>query len=82
MEELAEDAALGGLLRDALAPGRVRVSSLLGETLEGGHEAGALRGLLACGTVNGLLCRDGHGGGSRTGCLLVGSPGCSGIVLP
>lgn len=41
MEELGEDAAAGGLVRDALAPSRVGLAApLLRETLKGGHEAG------------------------------------------
>lgn len=44
MEELAEDATLGLLVRQALAAGGVLLVLLLLEALEGGHEAGALVG--------------------------------------
>lgn len=47
MEELAEDATLGLLVRQALAAGGVLLVLLLLEALEGGHKAGAL-----CGTGN------------------------------
>jgi hypothetical protein len=41
VEELREDAALGGLIREALAPGYVGLvgAPLLVEALECGHEA-------------------------------------------
>lgn len=46
MEDLAEDAALGLLIRQTgAAVGVLGASLLLVEAGEGGHEAGALRGL-------------------------------------